>query len=88
MRTTVNIDDVVLKELKRLQRRQKKPLGRLMSELLAQAMGSRGSESPPPAKFKWTTRHMGARVDLDDREAIYAAMDEIRVAEPPPDKEP
>ncbi len=85
MRTTVNLDDVVLKELKRIQRRERKPLGRLMSDLLAQALRDR--EAPtPPSKFAWISRPMGARVDLDDREAIYEAIDSVRVAEPPPDK--
>ena len=40
----------------------------------------------PPSKFSWISRPMGARVDLDDREAIYEAIDSVREAEPPPDK--
>lgn len=83
MRTTINLDDVVLEELKRMQKREKKSLGRLMSDLLAQALKERSS---PAAKtpFKWTSQPMGARVDLDDRDAIYEAMEPLRVAEPPP----
>ncbi|MEZ5727162.1 MAG: hypothetical protein R3E48_03590 [Burkholderiaceae bacterium] len=37
MRTTIDIDDPILKDLKRLQRREGKSLGRLVSDLLAQA---------------------------------------------------
>jgi hypothetical protein len=33
MRTTLDIDDPVLKEIKRLQRREGKSLGRLVSDL-------------------------------------------------------
>ena len=38
MRTTLNIDDTVLRALKRLQKKEKKPLGQLVSELLALAL--------------------------------------------------
>ncbi|KAB2867691.1 MAG: antitoxin, partial [Burkholderiaceae bacterium] len=38
MRTTIDIDDPILKDLKRLQRREGKSLGRLVSDLLAQAL--------------------------------------------------
>ena len=38
MRTTLDIDDPVLKDLKRLQQRQGKSLGRLASDLLALAL--------------------------------------------------
>jgi hypothetical protein len=74
MRTTVDIDDPILKDLKKLQKRQKKSLGRLVSDLLAQALGQTSSDKP--AAFRWISRPMGARVDLADREAILAAMDE------------
>ena len=74
MRTTVDIDDPILKDLKRLQKRQKKSLGRLVSDLLAQALGQ--TSSGKPAAFRWISGPMGARVDLADREAILAAMDE------------
>ena len=76
MRTTVDIDDPILKDLKRLQKRQKKPLGRLVSDLLAQALGRTSSGMGKPAAFRWISRPMAARVDLADREAVLAAMDE------------
>ena len=37
-RTTVDIDAAVLRDLKRLQKRQGKPLGQLISELVAAAL--------------------------------------------------
>jgi len=40
-RTTVHIDAPVLRDLKRLQKREGKPLGQLMCELLAYALGLR-----------------------------------------------
>jgi hypothetical protein len=76
MRTTVDIDDPILKDLKKIQKKQGKSLGRLISDLLAQALGERKAPeaSAPPAP-RWISKAMGARVDLADREALYAAMD-------------
>ena len=38
-RTTLDIDESVLRDLKRLQRKQGKSLGRLVSDLLAETLG-------------------------------------------------
>ncbi|HEY5637230.1 MAG TPA: hypothetical protein VIS77_10045 [Burkholderiales bacterium] len=76
MRTTIDIDDPVLRELKRLQKREGKTLGRLASDLLAQAMADTRHRVAEPPPFAWTSRRMGARVDLADRDALLDAMDE------------
>jgi hypothetical protein len=73
MRTTIDIDAEVMRELKRRQKAEGKPLGRLVSELLATALG--GPEPQPAADFKWTTRSMEALVDLEDKEALRRAME-------------
>lgn len=78
MRTTIDIDDPILKDLKRLQRVQGKPLGRLVSDLLAKALADTKREQPPAKRFEWISRPMGARVDLSDRDALLDAMDESR----------
>lgn len=78
MRTTIDIDDPILKDLKRLQRAQGKPLGRLVSDLLAKALADAKREQPPAKPFEWISRPMGARVDLSDRDALLDAMDESR----------
>jgi hypothetical protein len=77
MRTTIDIDDPILKEVKRLQQRENKPLGRLVSDLLAQALAGRRAPEPAPT-FRWIAKPMGARVDLTDKHAVLDAMD------PPP----
>ena len=74
-RTTVNIDAPVLRDLKRLQKREGKPLGQLISELLAHALGLRRQERVGEEAFAWTARPMRARVDLADKEAVQAALD-------------
>jgi hypothetical protein len=76
MRTTVDIDDPVLKDLKKLQQKEGKSLGRLMSDLLAQAIGERKSAKTPSRPIRWISKDMGARVDVADAEAVYAVMEE------------
>ena len=74
MRTTFDIDRTVLAELKRLQREQGKSLGRLISDLLARALREPKAPAPPPP-VRWISQAMGARVDLADKEAVWAAME-------------
>jgi hypothetical protein len=74
MRTTVNIDDSVLKDLKQIQQKEGKSLGRLISDLLAQALGERNAAKAPSRPPRWISKAMGARIDLADHEAVYAAM--------------
>lgn len=76
MRTTIDIDDPVLRDLKRLQRREGVTLGRLVSDLLAAALADTRNRAAEPPPFAWTSRKMGARVDLADRDALLDAMDE------------
>lgn len=73
-RTTVDIDAPVLRELKALQKKEKRSLGRLISQLLAEALARRKTEKLP-GKFQWVSRPMNALVDLSDKEAVYAALD-------------
>ena len=76
MRTTIDIDDPVLKDLKRLQKRQGKSLGRLVSDLLAQALASTRVEEEKAPPFNWVSRPMGARLDLQDKHGLLDAMDD------------
>ena len=75
MRTTVNIDDPILKELKVLQQKEGKSLGRLISDLLAQVIGERKSSKRQMKSLVWVSKAMGARINLSDSEAFYAVMD-------------
>jgi hypothetical protein len=76
MRTTVDIDDPVLKDLKKIQKKEGKSLGRLISDLLAQALGERKSPKASARPARWISKAMGARVDLADHEALYAAVEQ------------
>jgi len=72
MRTTIDLDDDVLRALKRRQQSEGKTLGRLVSELLAQAL-----EGTPRTRVdvSWTTSELRPRVDLGDKDAVWAVLD-------------
>ena len=73
-RTTLNIDAAVLRELKRLQREEGKPLGLLVSELLARAL-SRQDKERELASLQWSSKPIRARMNLEDKDALYALLD-------------
>lgn len=75
MRTTVDIDTPVLNDLKRLQKREGKSLGRLISELLAEAIGRRKVPSGTQPPLQWHTTAGKPLVDFADKEALYQAVD-------------
>jgi hypothetical protein len=78
MRTTIDIDDPILKEVKRLQRRTGHSLGRLVSDLLARSLAETRHEEMESRTFRWTAKAMGAKVDLGDKHALLDALDERR----------
>jgi hypothetical protein len=74
-RTTVDIDASVLRELKKRQERERKTLGQLISELLAKAMEAEdaGRAATP---LSWVTKDLQPRVDLEDKDAVWSALDQ------------
>lgn len=72
-RTTIDLDPTVLRELKRRARREGKSLGRVASEVLSAALAGAELE-PEPAPLAWSARPMGARLDLEDAEAVRRAL--------------
>jgi len=75
-RTTIDIDAPVLKDLKRRQKFERKSLGRLVSEMLAESLAHYEGQKPAPPAIRWLSKPMCARVNLADKEAVYAAMEE------------
>ncbi|MCY3818761.1 MAG: antitoxin [Gammaproteobacteria bacterium] len=75
MRTTIDIDAPILGELKALQAREGKSMGRLVSELLARALKQEASASDDMPLREWFSKPMKARVDLMDKEALHRALD-------------
>ena len=81
MRTTIDIDDPILREIKRLQRREGKSLGRLVSDLLAQALSAARDTVAPSqvTSLPWVASSMRARIDLADKHAVLDALDDRAV---------
>jgi len=73
-RTTIDIDASVLRELKRRQRSENKTLGELASELLAKALADEGT-GRDLAPLKWTSKPLGLKVDIEDKDAVWAILD-------------
>lgn len=74
MRTTLDIDAQILRELKRIQKKEGTSLGRLVSNLLAQALKA-DVASATPSPPAWIAKPMRARVNLSDKEAMHRALD-------------
>jgi len=73
-RTTVNIDASILEEIKAIQKKNRIPLGRIVTQLLAEALAGRKKGRKRP-KLTWVTRPMRALVDLEDKDEVYAVLD-------------
>lgn len=83
-RTTLNIDTPILKDLKRLQKRENKSLGRLVSDLLAEALVRHRSAGREDRAFVWHSQPMNALIDITDKEAVYAPPSYSPSAPAPP----
>ena len=82
VRTTLDIEAPVLKDLREIQRREGGTLGDLVSRLLAEALARRTRKPVAPA-LEWTSRPMRALVDLADKDLVYSILDRPdRAAEP------
>jgi hypothetical protein len=75
-RTTLDIADPVLDDLRSLQRKEGRSMGSIASELLADALAQRRQPKAGRPTLKWVSRGMGTPlVDLDDKDALNAVLD-------------
>jgi hypothetical protein len=74
VRTTIDLDPVVLATLKQRQQRDGKTLSVLVSELLAKALAQ--ESSGVDISVSWPAAALGARIDIDDRDALWAVLDQ------------
>jgi hypothetical protein len=75
MRTTLDLEKPVLEGLKSLQKKEKIPLGKIASRLLADALARNASRNSEPPVLVWTTAPMHAKVNLADKDAVARAME-------------
>ena len=76
MRTTLDLEKPVLEGLKSLQKKEKIPLGRIASRLLADALARDASGSSESPVLAWSVAPMHAKVILADKDAVARAMEE------------
>jgi len=75
-RTTIDLDASVLEQLRRRAAIEHKSMGQLASERLAVALDEQPTEPAPAAK--WPTKRMGKpKIDLDNKEALRSALDDL-----------
>jgi hypothetical protein len=73
-RTTIDIDDPILKEIKAIQKREGRSMGKIVSQLLAEALVKQKASAKIPS-FKWISRPMRSLVDLSDKDEVYRILD-------------
>ena len=76
-RTTINIDDPILKEIKGLQKKEGSTIGKIISQLLVEALAQRKAPKETP-KLEWISHPMHNLVDLSDKEAVYSILDRAK----------
>ncbi len=79
-RTTLDIDTAVLEALRERARCEHRTMGQLASELLARALFAPSAERPARPDFSWPSTPMGARIDLEDKDALWAVPDREHLA--------
>ena len=75
MRTTINIATPILEELRKIQSKEGGSLGQIVSRLLAGALKAQQPQTSEP-RPEWVSKSMRARVDLADKDSVYALLDE------------
>lgn len=76
MRTTIDLDPTVLKELKRRSKGAGKSIGQVASELLATSLREQAGSPRNPGGLTWIAKDLGRPVvDLEDKEAVRALID-------------
>jgi hypothetical protein len=75
MRTTIDLDATVVRELKRRSKGAGKSMGQVASELLAASLGEQAGRPRKPG-LTWIAKDLGRPlVDLEDKEAMRALLD-------------
>lgn len=79
-RTTLSLDPPLLKKLKSLSHEENVTLRQLVEELLLLGLEARRRPSRKPPAWSWKSHPMGAKIDLTDKEALYAILDRDELA--------
>jgi len=74
-RTTVDIDDPILEQLRRLKAKERKSMGKIVSELLTAALAARKTGGVKRSKLRWVVKDLHARFDVGDKERLWSELD-------------
>ena len=72
----MNLDASVLGQLKKLQHKERRTLSELVNQLLARALAESEPTIASARPLRWTSKAMGARVDIEDKDALSQALGE------------
>ena len=76
MRTSIDLDPTVAKELKRRSKGAGKSMGQLASELLATSLTEEHRRPRDPGGLAWIAKDLGRPlIDLEDKEAVRALFE-------------
>ena len=71
-RTTIDLDQSVIRDLRERAKREKKSMGQLATELLSGALETEDVKPPP---FEWISHDLGLPlIDLEDTHALWAIL--------------
>lgn len=74
-RTTLDVDAIVLSQLRARAAAEGKSMGQVASEMLAPAL-TEGERGPTPRPLQWSGKRMGRpKIDLEDKEALWLLLD-------------
>jgi predicted methyltransferase len=73
-KTTVDIDDRLMKEIRALSRREGVSLKEALERLVTAGL-RRGTPEPARKKFMWKSSSSPALVDIRDKDALYGALE-------------
>lgn len=76
MRTTLDLELPILKELKSLSKMHASSLSKMASQLLAEALALQKTKKKSVLPFEWTAQPMGAKVDIGDKDALYRILEQ------------
>lgn len=73
-RTTIDLDQSVIRDLRERATREKKSMGQVASEILRRGLTDESTDRPV---FRWKTHKMGLPlIDLEDKDELYRILDE------------
>ena len=80
MRTTLDISDPILADVRKVQEREGGSLGEVVSKLLTEGLSVHQGKRKRK-KLQWIARDLGARIDVRDKDALWALLDRETLVE-------